>query len=420
MKANNSNVESNDQWKSDLDCLFNPKSIALIGASDTAVNSQNFYHCLKAVGYTGKLFPVNPKRKELFGMTCYANVRDIPEPVDAVVITIAAHFVPQAMQDCLEKGIKAGIINTSGFAEISAEGKKYQEQIAEIAHKGQMRIVGPNTYGIANIHDKVAAISGSDVRYVTSGKLALIIQSGGLLNFMQLAAWDRGWGISYLVSCGNQAVLHIEDYLEYLVKNERTDTIGILAEEITDVRKFSKNAELAAKLGKPIVILKVGKSEKGKKGAFAHTGSYPGSDKAFNTVFRKAGITRVHSLDDFIETIELFSKRKVFKGTRMGLLLPSGGECGYAADIAAEEDIMLPDLSIKSVERISPVQSPRLTVSNPLNVPENYIRNGEVFKECLHAFVEDENFDIVGIRLQLPRLRESQEVVARFIDVVGF
>jgi len=406
------------RWKSDLNGLFNPKSIALVGASDKSYESQSFYHNLNAVGYTGKIFLVNPKRRELFGCKCYPNILEIPDPVDSVIVTIPARFVPQTMQECLEKGIRTGIINSSGFAEISVEGKMFQDKITEIAHQGQMRIVGPNTYGIANIRDKVAAISGSDVRYVTPGKIGLIIQSGGILNFMQMAAWDRGWGISYVVSCGNQAVLHIENYLEFLVKDDRTETIGIFAEEITDVQKFSEIADLAGKLGKPIVIIKIGQSAKGKKGAQAHTGSKTGSDKAYNTLFKEKGITRVHSLDGFIETIELFSKRKTLKGTRLGLMLPSGAECGYASDIANKKDLALPDLSLKAVERISKVQSPRLTISNPLNVPENYISNGDVFKECLSSFIEDENFDVIGIRLSLPRLRESKEVIARFINVV--
>ena len=155
-----------------------------------------------------------------------------------------------------------------------------------------------------------------------------------MLNAALLAAWDRGWGIGCAISCGNEAVLNIADYADYLIRDENTGVIGILTKGFRDPQKFLRVAKLAAELKKPIVILKLGKSEKGKHAAQAHTGTLVGSDAVYDAVFRQHGVTRVADLDDFIETVELFSKRKKLTGHRVGVIVPSGAECGLVADMA--------------------------------------------------------------------------------------
>jgi len=406
-----------NDWKSDLTPLFNPRSIALIGASETSHYGRAFYHNLTDFGYTGKIVLINPKRDELFGQQCHRSLQDIPEPVDAFIMTIPAPAVIPALQDCRAKGVKAGIIISAGFAEASREGITLQKQVQEIAAAGEMRICGPNCFGLANVHGRVGAISGADVKFLTPGNISLIFQSGGLLNFMQLAAWDRGWGMSHLVSCGNQAVLNVSDYLDYLVRDAGTDVIGLLMEEIKDEQKFRRAAELAIKREKPIIMLKIGSSQKGKRAAKAHTGSIAGSARYYDALFKEYGITRVHDLDGFIETVEIFSKRKRITGKGMGLFVPSGCECGLIADIAHQEGIKLPDLSPETVAKIAQVQSPFLSILNPLNAPEAAVRKADVFKTCVNSLIEDKALDMVGIRIQMPRLRESKDVVARFLDV---
>jgi acyl-CoA synthetase (NDP forming) len=410
-------LNADNDWRSDLALLFNPQSIALIGASETSHYGRGFYNNLKNFGYTGKVFPVNPKRDEIFGMKCYRNVLDIPDAVDAFIMTIPANIVPQTLQECLEKEIKAGIIISAGFAEASKEGKKLQNKVEEIANKGKIRICGPNCFGLANVPGRLGSISGVDVNFLAPGKISLIFQSGGLLNFMQLAAWDRGWGMSHLISCGNQAVLNISDYLDYLVDDVNTDVIGILVEEIKDREKFRRAAARAVQLEKPIIALSIGSSKRGKRAAKVHTASVAGSDMFYDNLFKEYGITRVYDLDQYIETIEIFSKRKKIKGKGLGLFVPSGAECGMICDIAHQEGIRLPDLSPVTVKKISQVQSPFLSILNPLNAPEAAVRKEEVFKTCINALIDDEALDIVGIRIQMPRLRESNDVVSRFLDV---
>lgn len=407
-----------DDWKADLQPLFNPRSVALIGASESSPRSRAIFHNLREFGYRGKIFPVHPKRNEVFGLRCYPKVTDIPEIVDAFIIAIPRDFVVPVLEECAQKGVHAGVIVSAGFAEASEEGGVLQNRITKIAEAAKMRICGPNCFGVANIHERVALISGADVRHLQPGKIGIVFQSGGLLNLILLAAWDRGWGVSYTISCGNEAVVHVAHYAEYLVRDSRTEVVGILTEGIKDPHRFLAVARLGVDLGKPIIVLKIGKSEKGTKAAQAHTGALVGSDAVYDAVFRQNGVVRVDDLDDFIETVELFSKRKKLKGERLGFIAPSGAECGLIADIAADVGIHLPELSAKTAERLRSVQSPFLTIRNPLNAPEQYTRKAEIFKECTDALLDDDNLDILGFRLPLPRLREDKDVVDRFGDLV--
>jgi acetate---CoA ligase (ADP-forming) len=408
---------SDSNWKSDLSPLLSPKSIALIGASENSAWSSALFHNLSELGYKGTLFPVNPKRETAFGLKCYPSVMAIPEPVDAFVIAISRDFILPVLQECAKKELRSGVIISAGFAEASEEGKKIQAQIVDIATKSKIRICGPNSFGVANLHEGVSLISSSEVRYLKPGKISFVFQSGGLLNAALLAAWDRGWGIGCAISCGNEAVLNIADYADYLVREENTDVVGILTEGFRDPQKFLGVAKLAAELEKPIVILKLGKSEKGKHAAQAHTGTLVGSDAVYDAVFKQHGLTRVADLDDFIETVELFSKRKKLTGHRVGVIVPSGAECGLVADLADDAGVELPELSPKTIERLATGQSAYLSIRNPLNAPERYVRRGEVFREWIKTLVADENLDIVALRLPLPRRREDEDVIARFRDL---
>jgi acetyltransferase len=409
---------SDFEWKSDLAPLLNPQSIALIGASENSTWSSALVQNLRELGYRGKLYPINPKRQEVFGLPCYPSVIDIPGQVDAFVIAISRDLILPVLQECARKEIRSGVIISAGFAEASDEGKAIQQRIVDVAVQARMRVCGPNSFGVANLHHGVSLISSSEVRYLKPGGVSLVFQSGGLLNAALLAAWDRSWGVSCAVSCGNEAVLNVADYADYLIRDENTRVLGILTEGFRDPAKFLRVAKLAAELRKPIVVLKLGKSEKGKHAAQAHTGTLVGSDAVYSAVCKQYGLTRVADLDEFNETVELFSKAKKLRGNRVGVIVPSGAECGLVADTAEDAGMELPELSAATVEKLSTTKSDYLSVRNPLNAPERYVRRGEVFKQWIQTLVDDENLDIVGLRLPLPRRREDEDVIARFRDLV--
>jgi acetate---CoA ligase (ADP-forming) len=408
-----------DNWKAELESLFMPQSVALIGASESSSRSRALYNNLTEFGYRGKIFPVHPTRDKAFGLKCYPKITDIPEIVDACMIAIPRDHVIPALEGCAEKGVRAGVIVSAGFAEASAEGKALQQRITQIAEAAKIRICGPNCFGVANLHDRVALLLGTDVRYVRPGKIALLFQSGGLLNLTLLAAWDRGWGVSYAISCGNEAVIDVAHYAEYLVRDQRTQVVAVLTEGIKNPEKFLQIAKSAAELEKPIIVLKIGKSAKAVAAAQAHTGTLVGADAVYDAVFKQHGVVRVRDLDDLIETVELFSKRKKLTGGRLGFIAPSGAECGLIADIAADAGIDMPEFSPKTIDRLNQVQSPFLAIRNPMNAPEQYARKPEIFDSCVAALLDDENIDILGLRLPLPRLREDPNVVSRFTDLAA-
>jgi acetyltransferase len=408
---------SDFDWKSDLAPLFNPQSIALIGASESSAWSSALAQNLRELGYRGRLFPVNPKRSEVFGLPCYRSVLDIPGTVDAFVIAISRERILPVIRECAEKSVRSGVIISAGFAEASQEGKAIQRQIVDIATDAKMRVCGPNSFGVANLHHGVSLISSSEVRYLRPGGVSLIFQSGGLLNAALLAAWDRNWGVGCAVSCGNEAVLNIADYADHLIRDDNTRVLGVLTEGFRDPQKFLRTAKFAADQNKPIIVLKLGKSEKGKQAAQAHTGTLVGADEVYDAVFRQHGIIRVGDLDDFVDTVELFSKRRKLRGRRVGVIVPSGAECGLVADMAEAAGVELAELSSKTVDKLSSTQSAYLSVRNPLNAPERYVRRGEVFREWIKTLVDDDRLDVIGLRLPLPRRREDPDVVARFLDL---
>ena len=406
-----------DDWKADLQPLFKPRSIALIGASEASSRARALFNNLRDCRYSGELFPVNPSRHEFFGLKCYPTVTDIPAQLDAFVMAIPRDRVLAALEECAAKNIRAGVIVSAGFAEASQDGQALQTQLMNVAEAAKIRVCGPNCFGVANLHDRVALLLGTDIRHVLPGNMGLVFQSGGLLNLMLLAAWDRGWGVSHAISCGNEAVIHVAHYAEYLLCDDRTRVIGILVEGIKDPKRFIAVARLAAERGKPLIVLKMGKSAKGATAAQAHTASLVGSDAAFDAICRQYGIVRVHDLDEFIETMELFSKRKTLRRGRLGFIAPSGAECGLIADLAADVGIEMPEFSVATITRIRAVQSPFLTIHNPMNAPEQYTRKAEVFNSCMDALLSDDNVDVLGLRLPLPRLREDKDVVDRFRDI---
>jgi acetyltransferase len=407
-----------DDWKTALEPLFSPRSIALIGASESSSRARALFNNLREFGYGGEIFPVNPSRREFFGVKCYPSVSDIPTNVDAFIMAIPRDRVLASVEQCAAKNIPTGVIVSAGFAEASPDGKALQAELTSIAEAAKIRICGPNCFGVANIHDRVALILGTDVRHVQPGRIGLLIQSGGLLNLLLLAAWDRGWGLSHAISCGNEAVIHVAHYAEYLVRGHRTQVVGMLAEGIKDPERFIAVAKLAAALEKPLIVLKIGKSPMGVMAAEAHTGSLVGADAAFDAVCKQYGVVRVQDLDDFIETVELFSKGKKLRGARLGFIAPSGAECGLIADIAADAGIDMPEFTAATIERLRAVQSPFLAIRNPMNAPEQYTRKAEIFNACLDALLADDNVDVLGLRLPLPRLREDKDVVDRFGDIV--
>ncbi|MBW2369492.1 MAG: CoA-binding protein, partial [Deltaproteobacteria bacterium] len=318
-----------------LETLFRPRSIAIIGASDDVMKVAGLP--LKFAldhKYKGKLYPVNHKRETVQGLKAYAGVKDIPDDVDAAVIVIPAAAVAKAVQECADNGIKAVVIGVSGFAELNQEGKKRQEEIEEIAKRSGIRICGPNTNGLLNVHEGISLGFSFAQEVVLPGKLGYVSQSGALLSATVPRFAERNVGMSYFVGAGNQADLETFDYVRYLLDDTNTDAIAVYIEGFKTPMKFIDCAERALEKRKPIAILKIGRSELSARAAKGHTGSLVGSDAVFDAICKQKGIARADDFDSLIAISSVLLKCKPARGDSVGVISSSGGAIGLIADHA--------------------------------------------------------------------------------------
>lgn len=400
----------------DLFRLFYPRSIAIIGASPEqgSLGSLPIRFLLRH-GYTGKIFPVNPKHKEIMGFNCYSSLKDIPEEVDLALIGIPRKFVLSTLQICAEKEVPFAILFSAGFAEMGAEGKKAQEEIKEFVKKTNVRLVGPNCIGVINTHNKIAAsfTSGLEMDLLLPGNIGLITQSGGIGNSILTRAYDRGIGLSYFISSGNEVDLEIADFLEFFLSDEKTKSIALLLEDLKNPRKFLQVAEKAFEIGKPIIALKVGRSEKGKQAASSHTGALGGRDEIYAGFFRQLGILQVYDIDELWEVASLFISGKLPTGNRLAVLTTSGGSGALLADLAADNQLALPPPALKTREKLSDLIPTVSTINNPMDITTQFMNDPEAIARYLIAFDQDENYDLLVINFTVSSPERTKRVAQK-------
>ena len=386
-----------DQRKT-LKVLFHPRSIAVVGASDDLTRIGGLpIRFLRQHGYKGKIFPVNPKYKEIAGLPCYPSLKDISEPVDLALIGISRQFVFEAFKGCAEKRVPFAILFSAGYAEMGEGGRKEQEELRKFAREAGIRVVGPNCIGIINTHEHIASsfTSGLEIESLIPGTIGLITQSGGVGNCFLTRANDRSIGLSYFISSGNELDLEVADFLEYFVQDGRTRSVALLLEDLKTPLKFSRIADQALKAGKPIVALKVGRSAKGRQAAASHTGAMSGADALYDGLFRQKSISRVFDIDDLIELTNLFSRSQPPAGNRVAILTSSGGSGALLADLSTDHHLSLPPPSTRTRERLHDVVPAVASIANPMDITTQFMNDPEVIARYLQVFAEDENFDLL-------------------------
>ncbi|MDD5191113.1 MAG: CoA-binding protein [Dehalococcoidales bacterium] len=305
-----------------LDYIFKPKSIAIVGASNGPGKwGYRMVNNPLTTGYRGAIYPVNPTEKQICGLPAYANVRDIPGDVDMAVMVAPAQYVPQAMRDCAAKGIKGVVMITAGFAETGAEGKALQEEVVKIAQAGGIRFVGPNGMGI---YTSAVNLSLSFDAAPRKGKIAFVSQSGTFGGMLAGMAAAKGYGLSKFVSIGNQADLKAADYLEYLADDPDTGAIVFYMEGFKDGRRFFEIAREVVK-NKPIIIYKSGRTEAATRATMSHTSSIAGSDRVFEAMCKQAGIIRSYETGQMFDMAEALVSMPLPQGNRIAII-GSGGQ----------------------------------------------------------------------------------------------
>jgi acyl-CoA synthetase (NDP forming) len=377
--------------------LFYPQSIAVIGASDQPdkFSGRVLKHLLKS-DFKGKIFPVNPNRKEVQGVQCYTNVKDAPSPVDVAVVMVPNSRLFEALEDCRSRGTGVALVLNSGFAEAGGEGSRLQDRLSEFARETGLRICGPNCNGYVNLLDGlIVGTSGAfDRPAFVSGDIAFLAQSGGVAGVLLDLAQEKKIGLSYCVSVGNEADLDVADFVMYLAEDPRTKVIGLFIEGVKDGRRLLSALEAARQRGKFIVSCKVGQSEKGREAASAHTGKLAGSSRVWSQAMKRAGVVEVADIEDLVEASNLLSKFGPPLGNNLAVLTLSGGQGVLLADLCEAHSIKLPPPS-QSAEMLREALPDFAALTNPIDLTGQASGNPEVLERVMLALAEDPAFNAV-------------------------
>ena len=399
-----------------LRAFFHPRSIALVGATDRSRWSLNTYQNLKTFGYPGSIFCVNPNYETIHGEPAVKRLADIAEPVDLAFIMVPTHQVYPVLEEAAAAGISNVVILTSGFSEMGTQGQALEQRILDFARQQQMTMLGPNGNGFVNVASQILPYGLPVQPPLRKGPVGVVLQSGALASAVIMLAQARHIGLSLLVSMGNETMLSAMDIMDYLIEDEETRVIAVFLETIRHPAIFKRIARKALERKKPLVALKVGRSEISARAAKAHTGALVGNDAIHDALFQQLGIIRVDSLEDLLITAGLLGYNRPISGRRMGLVTPSGGACDILADRAEEESIQLPDFAPTTVQGLQQVLPQFSTVHNPLDVTGYIVVDRTLQQQALQVVVEDPGLDFIVYLSEPPRVEPPASQLEAYVE----
>ncbi len=389
----------------DVECLLRPKVIAIVGASDSSRGgwAQEIYSNLEHCGFPAKLYLVNPKRKELWGRPVYANFTAIPEPVDLALTIVPSVSIPDTLAEAAANGLKCALIYAAQFGEGGdAQGAARAQALRKLCDNHGLRISGPNCMGSLALREKLLLYPAKRVRALRPGSVGVVFQSGGTFQFWLQQASYRGLDFSYAVSSGNELDLDLADYINFLVDDPHTKIIACMVEGIRRPQAFMAAAAKALAARKPIVLVKLGRSERGKAAASSHTGAIAGDDDVFDAVCRRYGVVRCPSLDDLIETCLAFTPGRLPEGRRIAMACYSGGAKGLILDYASDEGAEMAPLTEETRSKLLTMIDPGLAAENPLDVGPTVGVQAPKFAEICKVVCADPTVDLVTVQGLLP------------------
>jgi acyl-CoA synthetase (NDP forming) len=401
----------------DLSALLNPRSIAVVGASERFGAGSLVIENLKVLGYEGKIIPINPRYESILGSPCYPSLSDVPKAIeiDCAAIVLGVNQVTPVLEEAGKRGVRGAWAFASGFAETGDEGARLQEELRKVCLDHGILFVGPNCVGYANLHDKVGMYSAPLSPTLRKGAVGVVAQSGSVI--LVLANSNRGVGFSTLVSSGNEAVLDTTDYMAYLLEDQNTQVIATFLETIRRPEAFIQVCERAAELKKPVIVVKIGRSGLAQKAALTHTGALTGSDKVHDVLFKKLGVIRVDDLDQLLETAEALvrCRTRLPEGGRAGAITVSGGEIGLIGDLSQDLSISFPPLSREGYDELRKRLPPFTTVSNPL---DGWGSGDllETYPACLDVLTKEKEIDLIIVSQDSP-LGMAEKQIAQYADV---
>jgi acyl-CoA synthetase (NDP forming) len=350
-----------------LRSFFAPRSLAIVGASENSFWSLNAFRNLRQLGFSGRIVPVNPKRKTVFGQGCLPSLRALTEPVDLAFVIAPTEAVPKVLDDAAAAGIRNAVIIAAGFGEIGGDGRRLQAELVDHAERAGITVLGPNCPGFLNTAASVSAYGQEIPTDLPRGGVAVLLQSGALASAVLKFSRAHGIGLSTVVCMGNEAVICAADVLEHLIDDASTRVIAMFLEQIRDGKRFVDLCRRALAAGKPIVVLKVGRTAAGQKVALAHTGALAGDEAVVDAALRQVGVIRVRGLEEMLITAGLLAQGPRLRGPRMAVLTTSGGACDIIADRASDEGLEMPPFAPDTAAVLGGYLPSFATVQNPLD-----------------------------------------------------
>ena len=384
--------------KSSLDAIFKPRSIALIGASNNP-NRWGYFtmNCLMEGGHNN-IYPVHPKDQEVHGVKAYPNLASIPEKIDLAVIAVNSNIAPQIIHECMNQGVKSGILITAGFAEISEEGARVQVQLAEEAAKAGFYFIGPNCRGIWSADGKVNTDMHMEL-IPPNGPVSFISQSGTLAEYCFAAAFRNGFGVNKYVNCGNMAQITFLDLLEYFRDDQATRVITGYVEDIRDGRRFIEVGKKVA-AEKPVLLIKAGSSDASARAARSHTAAMAGNDAVFEAACRQTGIIRCHNINDMFDMADAICYAPKPGGNRVAILSGGGGFCVLTAEYCTRHGLEVPVLKQSAQKEIrGHMESYAPHPVNPIDLIAP--KSQESIIDIIEVVAEQDNIDAI---IYTPRL----------------
>lgn len=372
-----------------MEKLLDAESVAIVGASknETKRGYQSIRTLLE-LKYDGKIYPVNPKEKSILGLACYKKLSDITDPVDMALICTPAKTIPAVLQDCGKKGISGAVLLAGGFGETGREGRELESHIVDVAQTHNIRLIGPNTSGMINFKKNLNLVG---LRGAPKGNIALLSQSGNMaLTLITEAKLKSRKGFSYYVGIGNEADIKYHEYLEFFGNDPDTRAILMYVEGMREGRKFLQQAYKTT-IEKPIIMLKSGRSDTGKRSAGSHTGALAGMSQVALSAFERAGIIVINNSDELFPAAETLSSLPPVKNENIAILADGGGHATIAADLLTDLGVNIPPLSETAQSKLKKILPRAASVVNPVDVAGGTDADPSLFAKCAEIILKDPN-----------------------------
>ncbi|MFQ6128259.1 MAG: acetate--CoA ligase family protein [Thermoplasmata archaeon] len=398
-----------------LDPVFNPRSIAVVGASrNPAKVGAQILHKLITYGFQGTIYPVNKRARDVHSIRAYSSVLDIPDDVDLAVIVVPSEYVIDVMEECAEKGIRGAVVITAGFKEIGGKGIELEQELLRLIRKHRIATIGPNCMGIINTSPGIKMDATFAPTYALHGKTAFMSQSGALGLAVLDHAKKISIGFSKFVSLGNKADVSGNDLLEYWGKDPETDVILMYIESFGNPRNFVRIArEITPK--KPVIALKSGRTEAGKRAAVSHTGSLAGLDEATDALFEQCGVIRVGSIEELFDLATAFSMQPPPQGRNVGIVTNAGGPAIMATDALVSVGLDVPRLREKTQEKLRAALIDEAITANPVDMTAHGDPKG--YEVAIRAVLNDSRIDSCLVIFVPPAMVDELEVANTILKV---